>query len=99
MCVAFLLFKFEGKYYALKSKSPYFFLNKNINFNKNETESQMENPTHKFKKPLNFSKRNICSNISVYSVLNKLLEYKYFYISKNITSYTFLLVFEIVESL
>ena len=36
--------------------------------------------------------------ISVYSVLNTLSEYTYFYISKNITSYTFLLVFKIVES-
>ena len=32
------------------------------------------------------------------SVLNTLLEYAYFYISKNITSYAFLLVFNIVES-
>ena len=37
--------------------------------------------------------------ISVYSVLNKLSEYKYFYMSKNITSYTFLLIFKNVESL
>ena len=37
--------------------------------------------------------------ISMYSVLNTLSEYTYFYISKNITSYTFLLVFKIVESL
>ena len=35
----------------------------------------------------------------MYSVLNTLSEYTYFYISKNITSYTFLLVFEIIESL
>ena len=33
------------------------------------------------------------------SVLNTISEYTYFYISKNITSYTFLLVFKIVESL
>ena len=26
--------------------SPWFLLNKNINFNKNDTESKMENPTH-----------------------------------------------------
>ena len=37
--------------------------------------------------------------ISMYSVLNTLLQYTYFYISKNITSYTFLLVFKIVVSL
>ena len=32
-------------------------------------------------------------------ILNKLSDYTYFYISKNITSYTFVLVFKIVESL
>ena len=37
--------------------------------------------------------------ISMYSVLNTLSEYTYFYISKNITSYTFLLVLKIDESL
>ena len=35
----------------------------------------------------------------VYSVFNKLSEYTYFYIPKNITSYTFFHVFKIVESL
>ena len=35
----------------------------------------------------------------MYSELSTLLEYKYFYISKNITLYTFLLVFKIIESL
>ena len=34
----------------------------------------------------------------MYSVLNTLSEYTYFYIPKDITSYTFLLVFKIVES-
>ena len=34
----------------------------------------------------------------MYSVLNTLSEHPYFYISKNITSYTFLLLFKIVES-
>ena len=37
--------------------------------------------------------------ISMYSVLNTLSEYTYFYISKDITLYTFLLVFKIMESL
>ena len=32
----------------LKSKSPYSLLNKNRNFNKNGTESNVENPTHTF---------------------------------------------------
>ena len=35
----------------------------------------------------------------MYSVLTTLSEYTYFYISKNITSYTSLLVFKIVEFL
>ena len=35
----------------------------------------------------------------MYNVLNTLSEYTYFYISKNITSYTFLLVLKIDESL
>ena len=35
----------------------------------------------------------------MYDVLNTLSEYTYFYVSKNITSNTFLLVFKIVESL
>ena len=34
----------------------------------------------------------------MYSVLYTLSEYTYFYISKNITSYTFLLVFKIVKA-
>ena len=37
--------------------------------------------------------------ISMYSVLNTLSEYTYFYISTKFTSYTFLLVLKIVESL
>ena len=35
----------------------------------------------------------------MYNVLNTLSEYRYFYISKNITSYTFLLVLKIVALL
>ena len=40
-------FKFERNYDVLMSKSPCILLNKNINVNKNEAESKMENPTHK----------------------------------------------------
>ena len=35
--------------YVLKSNNPCILLNKNINFNKNETEWKMENPTHRIK--------------------------------------------------
>ena len=38
-----------GYYDVLKSKSPYNLLNKNINFDKNETESKIKNPTHSFR--------------------------------------------------
>ena len=46
LCVAFLFFDFERNYEVLKSKSLCFLLNKNIIFNKNKTESKMENPIH-----------------------------------------------------
>ena len=45
----FYHFNFESNYDILKSKSPCFLLNKNINFNKNETASKMENLKHTFK--------------------------------------------------
>ena len=44
----FYYFYFGRTYGALKSKSPCFLLKKNMNFNKNEMESKMENPTHGF---------------------------------------------------
>ena len=46
----FYHFNFEKNYDVLKSKTPCILLNKNINFNKNETESRMKNPTHSFKR-------------------------------------------------
>ena len=45
----FYPFYYERNYDVLKSKSQCCLLNKNINFNKNETGSIMENPTHTFK--------------------------------------------------
>ena len=42
----FCYFNFERNYDILKSNSPCILLNKNINFNGNETESKMENLTH-----------------------------------------------------
>ena len=44
----FYYFHFEKNYDILKSKSPCILLNKNITFNKNETESKMENLTQSF---------------------------------------------------
>ena len=43
-------FYFERNSDVLKSKSSCFLLNKNINFDKNEMESKMENPIHSFRK-------------------------------------------------
>ena len=48
MCL-FYYFSFQRNYDALKSKSPRIFLYENINFNKNETELKMGNPTHSFR--------------------------------------------------
>ena len=45
----FYYFDFERNYEVLKSKSPFISLNKNINFNKNKTESKMGNSTHGFR--------------------------------------------------
>ena len=42
-------FNFERNYDVLKPKSACFLLNKNINFNKNETVSKIENSTHAFR--------------------------------------------------
>ena len=54
ICVwLFYYFNFERNYDVLKSRSPCILLNKNINFNKNETESKMENRT------LSFSETNL----------------------------------------
>ena len=39
-------FNFERSYDILKSRTPCTSLNKNTNFDKSETESKMENPTH-----------------------------------------------------
>ena len=47
LCVAFLQYYFSfEKNSVLKSKSPCILLKKNINFDKNETESKIENHTH-----------------------------------------------------
>ena len=45
----FYFFNFERNYDVLNSKSAYILLNKNVNFNKNEMESKMKNPTHNFR--------------------------------------------------
>ena len=45
----FYYFNFQRNHDVLKSKSPFIFLNKHINFNKSETESEMEKLKHCFR--------------------------------------------------
>ena len=45
----FYYFNFERNYDVFKLKRPYILLTKNINFNKNEIESKIENSTHSFR--------------------------------------------------
>ena len=45
----FYHFNFEKNYDVLKSKSASSLLRSSINFNKNETKSKIENPTHSFR--------------------------------------------------
>ena len=49
LCVTFLLFWFWKELWRLKSKSPCILSNKNIKFNKTDTESKMKNFTHSFR--------------------------------------------------
>ena len=42
-------FDFKNNYGVLKSKSPCFLLDKNVNFHRNATESKMENPKETFR--------------------------------------------------
>ena len=51
----FYYFSFKRNHDVLKSKSPRILLNKNINFNKNETKWKMENPTVLERRTLCFS--------------------------------------------
>ena len=65
-----------------------------MNFNKNETELNMENPTHRFRKTNLVLQLMYESQIKskMYSVLNELSEYTYFYISKTLL-HTFFCLF------
>ena len=124
-------FNFERNYDVLESVSPIILLNKNMNFNKDETESKTENSTHgsgetdlvcfssyknhklkvklwwvgarERKKEGIFCTVFFCPKeyfLTLAFYLNVwCIEYTFRKSEKNITSYTFLLNFEIVESL
>ena len=49
MCAFSIILILKGNYDVLNSKSLGILLNKNMNFNKNETESKMKDPTHSFR--------------------------------------------------
>ena len=46
------ILNFERNFDVLKSRNPCILLNKNIKFNKNETDSKMENPRHSFRETI-----------------------------------------------
>ena len=48
-CVFSIILILRGVIFFLKSKRPSILLTKNVNFNKNERESKMENPTQGFR--------------------------------------------------
>ena len=50
LCLAFLLFLFWKELWSFNVKESMLFVNKNIKFNKNETKTKIENPTHSFRK-------------------------------------------------
>ena len=49
MCAFSIILILKGNYDVLNSKSLGILLSKNMNFNKNETESKMKDPTHSFR--------------------------------------------------
>ena len=102
----FCYFNFERNYDVLKSKTPCILLNKNINYNKSETESKMENPTPEMNLVLQIIYESQIKGKTVmsWSTRNKklFLTFEFYhnvqcieYISRryinNITSYTFCL--------
>ena len=56
LCSFSIILNLERNYNVLKSKNPCFLSNQNINFNKDETESKMENPTYAFRET------NLCAS-------------------------------------
>ena len=62
----FCLFNFERNYDVSKSKNPSFLLNKKVNFNKNETGSIIENPSHAFRE----------TNLVLQPILESRIKYK-----------------------
>ena len=102
-CDFFYYFSFQRNYDILQSKSPCILLNENKD--RKSKVKLMSWSSWKKKEDIfctfflfkgNFS--NICF-IWMHSVLNTLSEYTYFYMSKNITSYTFCLSLKLSKAL
>ena len=74
----FYYFYFDRCYDVLKSKTPCFSLNKNINFNNNKTESKMEHTTESFRETnwrWSFQEKKKCIFCNVYFARRKFLQY------------------------
>ena len=63
VCGFSVIFYFKRNHDVLNSLSPCFLLNKNIKFNKNETESKMENPTQNFREITHVLQYASCASV------------------------------------
>ena len=87
LCLAFLLSFFFLKG-IMTLKSPCFLLNKNINFNKNETKSKMENATHRW--TLCFSSyKNYELKAKLWSVAARKRKYSAFFVTFILSEWNF----------
>ena len=99
----FYYFNFERNYdvfmtfslwiMTLKSKSQCILLNKNINFNKNKTESNMENPTHSFRETCFSSYKNCKLKVKLWWVGARERKKRAFFVSFILSEENFLTCF------
>ena len=78
---------------TLKSKSQCILLNKNINFNKNKTESNMENPTHTFRETCFSSYKNCKLKVKLWWVGARERKKRAFFVSFILSEENFLTCF------
>ena len=99
----FYYFNFERNYdvfmtfslwiMTLKSKSQCILLNKNINFHKNKTESNMENPTHSFRETCFSSYKNCKLKVKLWWVGARDRKKRAFFVSFILSEENFLTCF------